>query len=121
MASPYNPSTLVVDGLLYVLLDMGFLTCYDARTGASVYGKQRLPQGRAFTSSPWAADGKIFCLNEYGETYVIRAGRQFELLHKNELAEDEMCMATPAIAGNRLLLRSATRIYCISDSSTGEK
>ena len=63
--------------------------------------------------SPWAYDGKIFCLNEDGVTYVLAAGDQFELLHTNALAEDDMCMATPAIAGDRLLIRTSSRLYCI--------
>jgi hypothetical protein len=45
--------------------------------------------------------------------FVVRAGDRFELLHTNKLAEDDMCMATPALAGDRLLIRSAARIYCI--------
>ena len=114
LAAPYNPTTLVYKDLLYVLYDRGFFACYDAKTGAEVYGKQRLPMGRAFTSSPWASGGKIFCLNEDGVTFVIKAGRTFELLGTNALAEVDMCMATPAIAGNRLVIRTAAHIYCIS-------
>jgi len=54
-ASSYNTSPLVYQGLLYVLLDQGFFTCYDAATGEVVYKRQRLPKGRAFTASPWAS------------------------------------------------------------------
>jgi len=111
-AAPYNPSTLVYGDLLYVLHDRGFLACYDAKTGKEVYGKQRLPRGRAFTASPWAAGGKIFCVNEYGVTFVVQAGREFKLLHTNALADGDMCMATPAMAGDRLILRTATTLYC---------
>ena len=111
-AGPYNPSTIVYDDLLYVLLDRGIATCYEAKTGKKVYGPERLPQGRAFTSSPWAYDGKIFYLNEFGQTYVLQAGREFKLLHTNKLLEDDMCMATPALAGDKLLIRTDARIYC---------
>ena len=113
---PYNPTTLVYRDLLYVLLDRGFLSCYDARTGEEVYSKKRLPNGKAFTSSPWASDGKIYCLNEDGLTFVIRAGREYKLLYKNALGEDDMCMATPAIVGNRLLVRTSARLYCVRKS-----
>ncbi|MCH7728381.1 MAG: alpha/beta fold hydrolase, partial [Planctomycetes bacterium] len=116
-AAPYNPTTLVYRDLLYVLLDRGILACYDAKTGKTVYGRQRLPNGRAFTSSPWAFDGKIFCLNEYGETFVVKAGSEFELLHTNSLADDEMCMATPAIAGDKLIIRSEDHIYCLQEGA----
>jgi outer membrane protein assembly factor BamB len=112
-AAPYNPTTLVYEDILYVLLDRGFFAAYDARTGEEIYGKQRLPNGRAFTASPWAYNGRVFCLNEYGETFVIKAGREFEILHTSPLAEDDMCMATPAIAGNVLLIRSDRRLYAI--------
>ena len=66
----------------------------------------------AFTASPWAAGGRVFCLNEDGVCYVLRAGDKFELLHTNRLADDDMCMATPALAGDRLLIRTAARLYC---------
>jgi outer membrane protein assembly factor BamB len=114
-AAPYNPSTLVYDGRLYVLHDRGLLACYDASDGRELYSKQRLPNGRAFTSSPWAYDGKVFCLNEDGMTFVIKAGDEFELMHVNRLSEDDMGMASPAIVGDRLLIRTAARLYCIHD------
>jgi outer membrane protein assembly factor BamB len=113
-AAPYNPSTLVYRDRLYVLYDRGLFQCFDARTGMAAYDKQRLPEGRAFTSSPWACDDKIFCLSEDGETFVIKAGDQFEILHTNRLEADDMCMATPALAGNRLLIRTSARLYCIA-------
>jgi outer membrane protein assembly factor BamB len=112
-AAPYNPSTLVYRDRLYVLYDWGFLACYDARTGAQIYDRQRIPKGTAFTASPWAYNGKVFCLNEDGVTFVFAAGDRYELLHSNPLAEDDMCLATPAIAGDRLLIRTARRVYCL--------
>ena len=112
-AAPYNPSTLVSDDRLFVLYDRGLVACYSATTGEELFGQQRLPNGRAFTSSPWALDGKVFCLNEDGLTYVLKDSAQFELLHTNKLADDDMGMASPAIVGDRLLIRTATRIYCI--------
>ena len=115
-AAPYNPTTIVYGDLLYVLLDRGFFAAYDARTGALVYDKQRLPEGQAFTSSPWAYNGKIFCLNENGRTFVIQAGQEFQLLHTNDLAEDDMCMATPAIVGDKLLVRTGARVYCLTNA-----
>jgi outer membrane protein assembly factor BamB len=112
--APYNPTTLVYDGRLYVLYDRGLLGCYGAKDGAPKYERERIPDGLNFTASPWAARGKVYCLNEDGTTFVFRAGDRFELLGTNRLGDDDMCMATPAIAGNRLLIRSATRLYCIA-------
>jgi len=114
--APYNPSTIAYDGILYVLHDRGLMAAYDAKTGEEIYSKQRIPKGRSFTSSPWAYNGKLFCLNEDGETFVIQTGRDFELLHSNPLEEDDMGMATPAIVGDRLLIRTAARLYCIRNS-----
>jgi outer membrane protein assembly factor BamB len=71
-AAPYNPSTLVSDDRMFVLYDRGLVTCYNARTGDELFGQKRLPNGRAFTSSPWAMGGKVFCLNEDGITYVLK-------------------------------------------------
>ena len=112
-AGPYNPSTLIVNDRLYVLYDRGLLSCFQANDGQEIFSSQRLPNGRAFTSSPWAYAGKVFCLNEDGVTFVLKAGDQFEVLRTNELAADDMCLATPAIAGDRLLIRTSARVYCI--------
>ena len=113
--APYNPTTIGYDGVVYVLHDRGMMAAFDAKTGEEVYSKTRIPKGRAFTSSPWAYDGKLFCLNEDGETFVIRAGDDFEVLHVNRLQDDDMGMATPAIVGDRLFIRTAKRLYCIAE------
>ncbi|NUQ62589.1 MAG: PQQ-binding-like beta-propeller repeat protein [Pirellulales bacterium] len=117
-AAPYNPTTLVYDDRLYVLYDRSLIACFRSRTGEPVYELRRLPEGRHFTASPWAYGGKIFCLNEDGVTFVVRSDDEFELLHTNELAEDDMCMATPAIVGDRLLIRTSMRVYCVRQSAS---
>jgi len=111
-AGPYNPSPLIYGDYYYTLLDRGFLTCHDARSGQEIYGKQRIdPAAAAFTSSPWAYNGKIFALSEDGDTFVMQAGKDFKVLGKNTL--DEMCMATPAIARDSLIIRTASKLYRI--------
>ncbi|MHB0961284.1 MAG: outer membrane protein assembly factor BamB family protein [Pirellulaceae bacterium] len=111
-AGPYNPSPIVYGDYLYVLYDRGLLACYNAQTGAEVYGKRRLsPDASAFTASPWASDGKIFCLSEDGDTFVVRAGPEFELLEKNSVGE--LCMATPAIIHDGLVLRTESHLLRI--------
>ena len=117
-AAPYNPSPLVYGEHFYVLFDFGFLSCHDAKSGREIYGKQRInTEGTSgFTASPWAHNGKIYCLSEDGDTFVIQAGPEYRLLHKNSL--EELCMATPAIAGDNLIIRTATRLYSIR--SAGE-
>jgi outer membrane protein assembly factor BamB len=111
---PYNPSPIVYGDYLYVLYDMGMLSCYDASTGKEIYKRQRLGSN-AFTSSPWAYNGKIFCLSEDGDTFVVQAGPKFAVLRKNSL--EEMCMATPAIAQGGLLVRTLSKIYRIEGNA----
>ena len=110
-AGNYNTSPLIHGDVYYSLLDRGFFEAYDAVTGEQVYGRQRIRVGASFTSSPWAYNGKIFALSEQGDTYVIRAGREYELLGVNSL--DEMAMASPAIVGDRLLIRTTSKLYSI--------
>ncbi|MEQ9410705.1 MAG: PQQ-binding-like beta-propeller repeat protein [Fuerstiella sp.] len=119
MAGPYNPSTLIYEDRLYVLYDFGFIACFDPVTGEPIFAKQRIPQGRAFTTSPWAYGGKVFCLNEDGVTYVLKSGDELEILHRNALADDDMAMATPAIVDDRLLIRTSARLYCIQNTADG--
>jgi outer membrane protein assembly factor BamB len=113
-AGPYNTSPIVYGDYYYTLLDRGFMTCHDARTGKEVYGRRRFPEGASFTSSPWAYNGKIFCLSEDGDTYVVEAGTDFRVVRANRL--EELCLASPAVADGKLLLRTASRLYCISHS-----
>lgn len=111
---PYNTSPIVYRGLYYTLLDQGMLTCHDAATGELVFNRTRFPQGASFTASPWAYNGKLFFLDENGNTHVMPAGREFQIDHKNAL--DDLCIATPAISQGKLLIRTASQIYCISNN-----
>lgn len=120
-AAPYNPSTVVYKDRLYVLYDRGLFACFDPRDGSDVFGPERLPNGRAFTASPWAYDDKVFCLNEDGLTFVLKAGDEYKLLHTNQLADDDIGMATPAIAGDRLLIRTSARVYCIRSAANPDR
>jgi outer membrane protein assembly factor BamB len=106
----YLPTEVAYGGALYALSETGILSRFDAKTGRQIY-RSRIEGGGAFTSSPWAYNGKVFCLSEEGKTFVIAAGEKFELLHINLL--DEMAQATPAIVGDRLLLRTESRLYSI--------
>ena len=108
----YNTSAIVYGGTYYTLLDRGFLVAHDARNGEEVYGRQRLEIGSGFSASPWAYNGKLFLLNEDGETFVVEAGPEFRILHKNPL--DEMTLATPAIARGSLFIRTRSKLYRIA-------
>ena len=60
-------------------------------------------------------------MNEDGETFVFKAGDQYELVGRNRLGDQEMAMATPALAGEQLLLRTADYLYSIGLSTIGQK
>jgi outer membrane protein assembly factor BamB len=109
-AGTYLPTELAYEGGLYVLTHNGILTRFDAKTGIQTY-KARIGEGGDFTSSPWAYNGKVFCMNEEGRTFVIRAGDKYELLDSNDLGE--MALATPALIGDRLILRTEKHLYSI--------
>jgi outer membrane protein assembly factor BamB len=104
-------SPLLYAGCLYQLdQQSGMVRCFDAKTGESHY-KERIPDTRGFTASPWACDGKVFCLDETGTTVVLRAGPRLEILATNRL--EETIWSSAAIAGDRLLLRGVDHLYCI--------
>jgi outer membrane protein assembly factor BamB len=106
---PYVPSGLVYRNRLYVVNEPGFLTCYNAGSGQQVW-RTRLRD--TFTASLVAADGRIYATSERGKVYVYAAGDVVNALAENELAEP--CLATPAIAGGDLLIRTETRLYCFA-------
>jgi outer membrane protein assembly factor BamB len=110
-AGTYLPSALAYQGGVYALTETGILSRFDAKTGKLSYKTRIDPAATAFTTSPWAYNGKLFCLSEEGQTFVIAAGEKFELLHVNELGD--MAQASPAIVGERLLIRTEQRLYSI--------
>jgi outer membrane protein assembly factor BamB len=107
----YLPSPVAFDGAVYTLTETGILNRYDAKTGKETYKTRIDPAATAFTTSPWAYNGKLFCLSEEGQTFVITTGEQFQLSHVNEL--DDMAQASPALVGERLLIRTEHRLYSI--------
>jgi outer membrane protein assembly factor BamB len=115
----YLPSSLAYDGAVYALSETGILSRFDARTGKQIYKTRIDPKATAFTTSPWAYNGKLFCLSEEGQTFVISTGEEFKLLHVNEL--DDMAQASPALVGERLLIRTEHRLYSIRQGRRAEK
>ncbi|HLW75811.1 MAG TPA: PQQ-binding-like beta-propeller repeat protein [Bryobacteraceae bacterium] len=119
-AGTYLPTELGYQGGIYVLTNNGILTRFDAKTGDQTF-KARVGGGGDFSASPWGYNGKIFCLNEEGKTFVIRAadkgdkGDKYEELGSNDL--DEMTLATPALAGDRVILRTENHLYSIRNKN----
>jgi outer membrane protein assembly factor BamB len=88
--------------------DVGVLTVTDAKTGERLF-QERI--GGVYSASPVAADGKVYLLSEDGETIVLSAGRTPSILARNRL--DARQLASPAIAGGRLFIRSDDVLYAI--------
>ena len=110
-AGTYLPTPVAFEGAVYSLNEKGILTRFDAKTGKQTYKTRIDPTATAFTTSPWAYNGKLFCLSEEGQTYVVSTGDEFKLLHVNTL--DDFALASPALVGDRLLLRTEHRLYSI--------
>ena len=109
----YLPTPVAFEGGIYVLNEVGILTRFDSKTGKLSYKTRIVSDGTAgnLTTSPWAYKGMVFCLSEEGKTYVVQAGEEFKLLHTNTI--EEMSMASPAMVGDRLLLRTDAKLYSI--------
>ena len=104
--------TPVCDGkYFYMVDDSGQVTCLDAKTGELIWGPERTAQG-VVSSSPILADQKLYILNENGVTTVIAAGPEFQVLATNEL-DGSYTLSSPAVAGNHLIIRTGTHLYCI--------
>lgn len=107
----YMQTPILVGELLYSCRDNGALTCYRATTGEVVY-RGRLPGGGGYTASPVAAGGRIYFAGERGAVHVVKAGPRFEVLASNQTGG--ICMATPAIAGDTLFVRTAEHIVALA-------
>jgi outer membrane protein assembly factor BamB len=108
---PNKPSLVLSDDLLFMVNDAGILSCLDATKGTEVW-KARL-EG-SFSASPVLAGGRIYFFSEEGKTTVIEAGRAFKVLAENHLGDG--FMASPAIDGGALILRSRTHLYRIESA-----
>lgn len=106
---PYIASPIVYRGTLYLIKDGGILTSYEPATGA-IWKRGRLAKAvEPFSPSPVAADGKLYLTSSVGTVVVVRADAEWETLAVNDL--DEQIFATPAIAGDRLIVRTRSKLY----------
>ncbi|HET9524605.1 MAG TPA: PQQ-binding-like beta-propeller repeat protein [Pyrinomonadaceae bacterium] len=103
--------TPVTDGkYFYIVNDRGIMWCLDAKTGAEIYGQQRIKPA-IYSASPVLADGKIYVTNEEGLTTVIQAGPKFEVLAENAL--EDFVLSSPAISDGRIFIRTSQHLYAI--------
>ena len=111
--SPFVPSPILSGDLLYTINDMqSIVSAFDARTGASLWqGRLGVATREGFSASPVALDGKVFFTNDEGDTFVLRAGKTFELLHVNRIGEQTL--ASPALVDGRWYIRTAQHLYAI--------
>ena len=107
--APLTPSPLLVGDELYVVSDIGVLSCLDARTGETIY-QARLPG--SYSASPVFVDGRIYFQSEEGVTSVVAPGKEFRKLANNRV--DGGTLASMAVSGGSLFLRSDTHLYRIS-------
>jgi outer membrane protein assembly factor BamB len=111
-ASGYTPSALVYDNRVYLVHDTGIMGVYAADTGEQIYRARVGGVGHTFSASPIAAAGRLYFLDEEGTTIVVEAGDVYREIAQNPL--DEMSLASPAAAGDALIIRTATKLYRIS-------
>lgn len=109
----YTPSAVVHAGKAYLVHDTGILTVLDAKTGERIYRVRVGGGGHTFSASPVAAGPRVYFLTEEGVTFVLDTGATYKEVAKNDLAE--MSLASPAIAGNALYIRTQSKLYKIAN------
>jgi len=107
-STPYVPTSVAKDGLLFTFHDRGDVSCLRSATGEQLW--QEKPAGRFFGSPVWA-DGKLYCITVDGDVVVVRAAETYELLAINPLGETSH--STPAISGGRMYLRTFSHLFSV--------
>ena len=111
-STEYGPDvpTVTTDGQrVYIIDDRGIALCMTT-AGEVIWDRNRLEPG-TYSASPVLADGKIYAINEEGTTTVIKAGGEFEILSVNKL--NDYTLASPAVVGDQIFIRTANYLYCI--------
>jgi hypothetical protein len=103
--------TPATDGrYIFILNDRGIVWCRDAKTGAEIWGGQRVRPG-TYSASPVIAGGKVYVVSEDGVTTVLEAGPEFKVLAENDLAD--YTLSSPAVSDGQIFLRTTKHLYCI--------
>ncbi|HUG19030.1 MAG TPA: PQQ-binding-like beta-propeller repeat protein [Planctomycetaceae bacterium] len=112
--SPYVPSPLLYDGLLYFnKSNDAIISCIEAQTGKILIGETRLPGVRRIYASPVGAAGRVYFVGRDGDTTVLERGEELKVLATNQL--DEGCETSPAIVGKQMFLRGKNHLYCLEE------
>ncbi|MDP6443815.1 MAG: PQQ-binding-like beta-propeller repeat protein [Pirellulaceae bacterium] len=107
-AIPHTPSPLLIGDELYIVSDRGIASCLDAKTGDQHWQKRL---GGGFSASPVFADGKIYLQSEEGVGHVLKPGKTFSEISKNEL--NERTLASYGVVDGALFIRSQRHLYRI--------
>ena len=110
----YTSSPVLHEGRLYFVTDNGMASSIDAETGMPVYQQVRLPKPYAIKASPVAAGGLLYFPTEDGDVVVARIGSTLDVIATNTLT-DQSFVASPAIAGGDIFLRSRTHLFRIHE------
>jgi outer membrane protein assembly factor BamB len=110
----YIPSPILYGDYLYLMTDGGLMTCLDARTGEVKYEGKRFPAPARFMSPPVAFNGKLMITSEDGDTYVLKAGPEHQILNTNSLGEQ--VYASLALTRDAIYIRSPKNLYCIRET-----
>jgi len=111
---PTRPSLILDGGLVYLLSDNGVASCLEAATGKVVWS-ERVKGGEEFSASPILAGGHIYCCAQSGKTFVLEVGRSLSVVAENRLGDGrDGFMASPAVAGDELFLRTKTHLYALA-------
>ncbi|HEX4119553.1 MAG TPA: PQQ-binding-like beta-propeller repeat protein [Verrucomicrobiae bacterium] len=110
---PRQPSVVINDGLIFMVNDSGIASCVECATGNELW-RERV--GGEFSASVLYGDGRIYCFSRSGTATVLKAGRTFEVLARNQMGAG--FMASPAVSGRALYLRDKTALYRIEDGAS---
>jgi outer membrane protein assembly factor BamB len=110
-SSTLMPTPLLVDGRIYMPTDSGITRCLDAKTGEQIWQSRF---GPAHVASPLYANGLIYLFSSKGETSILKPGAKPEVIAKNTL--NGRLMASPAVSGDALFLRTHTHLYRIESA-----
>jgi outer membrane protein assembly factor BamB len=112
---PDVPSPISDGKYFYMVDDRGLVTCLNLKTGALIWGPEATTEG-IVSASPILVDGKLYIINEKGVTSIVSVGSEFKLLQMNEL-DGTYTLASPAVSGSQLFIRTSTHLYCIEEGN----
>lgn len=102
-------SPVLAKGLIF-MANGGVASCVDSKTG-EIYWAERA--GGEYSSSLIAAKGLVYMFDEEGLCTVVKVAKEFEVVAENHL--EGGFMASPAVSGNALILRTKTHLYRVEE------